>query len=57
MPESAEEKDNFYLGDDTDVDMWDSLSDADGFPEPKEALHSPCKIFVSLAKTILSFRY
>lgn len=44
MSETSETKDNnFYLADDTDVDvdMWDSLSEADGIPEPREALHSP----------------
>jgi len=38
MPQSPE-KGNFYITDDTDADMWESLSD--GIPEPREALHSP----------------
>lgn len=46
MPDSSsEERDNFFLPDDGDVDMWDSggeiMDDGGIIPEPREALHSP----------------
>lgn len=39
IPDSSEDRDNFFLSEDGDVDMmWDS---AETIPEPREALHSP----------------